>query len=225
MNRPNRHEMLRLPGALLALILLVPAAAPAALTATFQLQPQAESVAVGQPLAIDVFLRSLTDTDTVAPARVGSVDLDFGGVTNTSSPRRFVATTAAPNAFVASAGFASTLSLSIDSSLVDGHVDGFADLSYAVSFGNATGGLPTNSGVDVQVGTLYVAATQPGAYTLTANNPGTAVTANDANGTAFALTYLPAVFTATAVPEPTATAAIAALAGATLMRRRRGAAR
>lgn len=208
-------------GCVLAILSVDFAALPAqaALSVEVRLVPQQSSVAVDDVLGIDVFLRNLTDTNTSAPARVVGVDLDFGGVTTTTSPLRFTATAGAPNAFVPASTFSAALPLAIDGSLVDGHISGLADLSYTTAFPTpASSGLASN-GPDVFVGTLYLSSVATGDYTLSVNHGATLVQSDNSNFDPFVPTFSDAAFTVTNVPEPAA--GLTLLTGAAVLLRKR----
>lgn len=203
----------------LTLTTITAARADAALTARLDLVARESSVGVNEVLPIDVFLRDIRDTNVATPASIIGVDLDFGGLTSATSPVRFSATAEAPKAFVAGTAFTATLANAIDSSLIDGHTAGFADLSYTASFG-AVSGIPSNS-VDVFVGAVFASVDTAGDYTLSAANVATLVQSDTDNFDAFSLAFTDAAFAVTAVPEPAVGLAAVAAGGLMLHRRYR----
>jgi hypothetical protein len=197
----------------LAAVGLASAAASASVTATLSVEPASTTVMAGTPLEINLWLRQITDNDIAPPRSVEGVDLDFGGLSITSSPLRIAAGTD----FTADATFLSLLSLPLDAILSDGHTPGFADLSFVAGFVGEQG-IPAD-GRDVRIGSLWVEASAPGLYSVDTDFSATTVMLADVSPVT--LNFVAGSFEVTPVPEPVAVTALFGLLSLVASRRRR----
>jgi hypothetical protein len=182
---------------ILLLTLAVPALAHAA-SARLSLEPVNPVHVRLASEPINVFLRDISAT----PAEtLAGIELDFGGITNTTDPVRFVPVGTAPKSFLPSTPVQTSLSLVFNDTLLDGYIVGFPDIQIATPLGTTTG--LSLSSPDLFLGQIWVSSTRIGdTRSLSANNPFTALYTQD--GTPIALTYTNAVWQVqfAVVPEP-----------------------